>query len=73
MSVIAYYMDRNWALSDVQHAFDVVDRLLFSPFESELRLIGQGPTYWGMASHTFEGRTWLFSAYLRPFAWYYDS
>ena len=28
-SVIAYYMDQNWALRDVQLAFDKVDRLIF--------------------------------------------
>jgi len=33
-SVIAYYMDRNWALREVQLAFDEVDRLLCSRFES---------------------------------------
>jgi len=33
-SVIAHYMDRNWALHEVQVACDVVDRLLFSRFES---------------------------------------
>ena len=33
-SVIAYYMDRNWALRDVQLAFDEVDPLFFSAFES---------------------------------------
>jgi len=33
-SVIAYYMDRNWALRGVQLAFDEVDRLFCSPFAS---------------------------------------
>jgi hypothetical protein len=33
-SVIAYYMDRNWALREVQLAFDEVDRLFCSCFES---------------------------------------
>ena len=33
-SVIAYYMDRNWALREVQLAFDEVDRLFCSRFES---------------------------------------
>jgi len=33
-SVSAYYMDRNWALRDVQLAFDEVDRLFLSCFES---------------------------------------
>ena len=34
MSVIAYYMDRNWALREVQLAFNEVDCLFFSHFES---------------------------------------
>ena len=33
-SVIAYYMDRNWALREFQLAFDEVDRLFCSRFES---------------------------------------
>jgi len=33
-SVIAYYMDRNWALREVQLAFEVIDRLFCSRFES---------------------------------------
>jgi len=33
-SVIAYYMDRNWALREVQLAFDEVDRLFGSRFDS---------------------------------------
>jgi len=33
-SVIAYYMDRNWALREVQLAFYEVDRLFCSCFES---------------------------------------
>jgi len=33
-SVIAYYMDRNWALCEVQLAFDEVDRLFCTRFES---------------------------------------
>jgi len=32
-SVIAYYMDRNWALREVQPAFDEVYRLFCSHFE----------------------------------------
>jgi len=32
-SVIAEYMDRNWALHDVQLAFDEVDQLFFSLFD----------------------------------------
>jgi hypothetical protein len=34
MSVIAYYMDQNWALRDVQLTFDEVDRVFGSRFES---------------------------------------
>jgi len=33
-SVIAYYMDQNWAWREVQLAFDEVNRLLISRFES---------------------------------------
>jgi len=33
-SVIAYYMDRNWALREVQLAVDEVDRLFSSHFEN---------------------------------------
>jgi hypothetical protein len=33
-SGIAYSMDRNWALREVQRALDEVDRLLCSRFES---------------------------------------
>jgi len=33
-SVIAYYMDRNWALREVQLAFNEVNRLFGSRFES---------------------------------------
>jgi len=33
MTVIAYYFYQNWALHEVQLAFDKVDRLLFSHFE----------------------------------------
>jgi len=34
MSDIAYYMDRNWVLREVQLAFDEVDRLFHSHFKS---------------------------------------
>jgi len=33
-SVIADYMDRNWALREVQLAFDEVNCLFYSSFES---------------------------------------
>jgi hypothetical protein len=51
--VIAYYMDHNWPLREVQLTFDEVDRNFFSAFESLLRIIGHGPTYWNKASHIF--------------------
>jgi len=41
-SVIAYYMDRNWALQDVDLAFNEVDSPIISYFESSLRITGQG-------------------------------
>jgi len=44
MSVIAYHMDRNWALGDIQLASYEVDHLFFSRFKSQLWMIGQGPT-----------------------------
>jgi len=34
MSVIAYYMDRNWAVREVQLAFDEVNRLFCSRFKN---------------------------------------
>jgi len=55
MSGIAYYMDRNWALREVQLPFDEVNCLFCSRLESQLRMTGQGPTYWSKASRTFEG------------------
>jgi hypothetical protein len=54
-SVIAYYMDRNWALLEVQLAVYKIDYLIYSRFERKLRMIGQEPTYWSNASGTFEG------------------
>jgi hypothetical protein len=32
--VIAYYMDQNWALHEIQHALHKVDPLFFSTFDS---------------------------------------
>ena len=55
-SVIASYIHRTWALREVQLAFDEVDCLFFSCFESSLWMIGEGPTYCSKASHTFKGR-----------------
>jgi len=34
LSVIAYYMDRNWAMQEVQPAFDEVNSLFFFYFNS---------------------------------------
>jgi hypothetical protein len=34
MSVIAYYMDRNWALGEIQLAFDDIDHLFNFSSES---------------------------------------
>jgi len=53
-SVIAYYRDRNWALREVQLAFNEVDSPNFSYFESSLRITGQGSAYRSMSSRTFE-------------------
>jgi len=61
--VIPYYIDQNWALCHVQLAFDEVDHLFFSGFKSQLRMIGQWPTYWSKASCEFEGRAWSFWCY----------
>jgi hypothetical protein len=52
--VIAYDMDRNWALQDVQLAFDKVDGLPFSYFRNEILMIGQEATYWSLTRKTFE-------------------
>jgi len=70
-SVIAYYMDRNWALRDVQLAFDEVDSPFFSYFESSLRITGQGSAYGTTASWTFEGSSCSFRTDCRPFTWNY--
>ena len=55
-SVIAYYMDQNWALREVQHAFNEVEHLFCSCFESGSMIKGQGPTYWSKVNRTLEGR-----------------
>jgi len=59
-SVIAYYMDRNWALREVQLVFDEVDSPFFSYFESSLRITCQGSTSRSTASGKFEGSPSLF-------------
>jgi len=72
MSVIAYYMDQNWALHEVQLGFDKVDHPLFSSFKSEFRMLGQGPTFWSKASRAFERCAWSFWAYRWPFDQNFD-
>jgi len=59
-SVIAYYMNQNWDLQEVQLAFDEVDSPFFSYFEISLRITGQGSAYGSMASWTFEESSSLF-------------
>jgi len=53
--VIAYDMDQNWVLREVQLAFDDVDSAFFFYFEISLRITCEGSTYSSMASWTFEG------------------
>jgi len=71
-SVIANYMDRNWALRDVQLAFDEVDSPFYSHFESSLRITGQGSAYGSTASRTFERSSWSIRTDWRPFPWNYN-
>jgi len=59
---IAYCMDRNWALREVQLDIDEVDCVFFTTTKSEIRMIGQGPIYCSKACCKFEGRAGLFSA-----------
>jgi hypothetical protein len=54
-SVIAHSMDRNWALREVQLAFNEVVSAFFSYFKSSLRITGQGSTYASTANRIFEG------------------
>jgi len=70
-SIISFFRDRNGALSEVQLAFNEVDHLFFSPFQSYLRMIGQRPTYCSKASGAFEICASSFSAYRWPCAWDY--
>jgi hypothetical protein len=53
-SVIANYIDRNWASREVQLAFDEVDNMFGSRFVRQLKMIGQGPISWSKVSRTFE-------------------
>jgi hypothetical protein len=55
MSLIAYYMDQNWASREVQLVFDKVDSPIFSYFETLIRIAGHGSTYGSTCSWTFEG------------------
>jgi len=71
-SVIAYYMDRKWALQEVQLAFDEVDSPIFSYFESSLRITGQGSAYGSTSSRTFERSSWSFWTDWRLFTWNYN-
>jgi len=71
-SVIAYYMDRNWALQEVQLAFDEVDSPIFSYFEISLRITGQGSAYGSTSSRTFERSSWSFCTDWRLFTWDYN-
>jgi hypothetical protein len=54
-SVIAYYLDLNRTLQEVQLAFDEVDSPFFSYFESSLRMTGQRSASRSTASKTFQG------------------
>jgi len=72
MSVIAYYMDQDWAMWEVQLAFDDVNSLFFFHSNNQIRIIGQGSTYWSKASHTFKGSAGLFWAYRWPLTWNYN-
>jgi hypothetical protein len=54
MSVISYNMDRNWALRELQLAFNEVDCPFFSYFESKNRTTGQGSAYRTTSTQTFE-------------------
>jgi len=65
-------MDQNWALGEVQLAFDEVYQLFCSAFESELRMIGQRHTHCRKACRTFERCAWSCWTCPRPLAWDYD-
>ena len=71
-SFIAYYMDWNWALQEVQQAFDEVDSSFCSYFDSWLKITGEGSTYWSMASQTLEGSSWWFRVRWLQFTWNYN-
>jgi len=64
---MAYDMDQNCPLGEVQPAFDEGESLFFSYFECYIRMIGQGSTYRMKASHSYEGGSGLFWVYRRLF------
>ena len=70
MSVIAYSMDRNEGVREVQLAFDEVNSPFFSYFESAIRITGLGSTYWSTDSRIFDVSSWSFWAHWRPFTRY---
>jgi len=53
-SVIAYYMDQNWALREVQLTFNEVKSPIFCYFESSLKITGQGSAYGITSCRTVE-------------------
>jgi len=55
--VIAYCIERHWALREVTLAFNEIDRPFISTFEILLQIIGRGPIHWSKASRTFVGCT----------------
>ena len=69
--VIAYCIERHWALREVTLAFNEIDRPFISTFEILLQIIGRGPIHWSKASRTFVGCTWSFWTYRQPFVWNY--
>jgi len=54
MLVNANDMYPYWALREVELAFDEIDRLFFSGFESYLTMTGPAPTHCSRASFIFE-------------------
>ena len=56
-SVIAYHMDQNLALREVQLALNGVDSPFFSYFKSSLRITGQESAYGSISRRTFERRS----------------
>jgi hypothetical protein len=52
--VMVYYLDRTWALREVQLAFDEVDSPIVSFFESSLMITVQGTAFRSQSTRTFE-------------------